>query len=161
MAHSDPASQMVKTIEEKGELAMAIAKNNLELAKDAIGDIFVTITLQAALNDVDLEAVTDKALQDEHWLDRNAWLTHCDVKRIFLELDAMSGELSRAVNALDGPYIGKWIADIVLALYVLSDKLDLILDDCIAHALEVIEARKGKMIGGVFVKEEDLAEAVA
>lgn len=40
---SDPRIQICKTVEELGELASAINKNNLEAAKDGIGDTVVTL----------------------------------------------------------------------------------------------------------------------
>ncbi len=52
---SDLKSQFVKLIEEAGELANAIAKkNDIEFA-DAIGDIFVVLTILAAQNGMDIE----------------------------------------------------------------------------------------------------------
>ena len=40
---ADPRIQICKTVEELGELANAINKNNLEAAKDGIGDTVVTL----------------------------------------------------------------------------------------------------------------------
>ena len=52
---SDLKSQFVKLIEEAGELANAIGKkNDIEFA-DAIGDIFVVLTILAAQNGMDIE----------------------------------------------------------------------------------------------------------
>ena len=52
---SDLKSQFVKLIEEAGELANAIGKkNDIEFA-DAIGDIFVVLTILAAQNGMEIE----------------------------------------------------------------------------------------------------------
>jgi NTP pyrophosphatase (non-canonical NTP hydrolase) len=52
---SDLKSQFVKLIEEAGELANAIGKkNDIEFA-DAIGDMFVVLTILAAQNGMDIE----------------------------------------------------------------------------------------------------------
>ena len=40
---ADPRIQMCKTVEEIGELANSLNKNNLEGAKDGIGDTVVTL----------------------------------------------------------------------------------------------------------------------
>lgn len=42
---SDPKSQMLKLVEELGELASGIAKDNQEEVLDAIGDVFVVLTI--------------------------------------------------------------------------------------------------------------------
>lgn len=52
---SDLKSQFVKLIEEAGELADAIGKNNMEEFSDAIGDMFVVLTIMAAQNGVKIE----------------------------------------------------------------------------------------------------------
>lgn len=52
---SDLKSQFVKLIEEAGELANAIGKkNDIEFA-DAIGDMFVVLTILAAQNGMEIE----------------------------------------------------------------------------------------------------------
>jgi len=79
---ADPRIQMCKTIEELGELASAINKNNLDGAKDGIGDVIVT-------------------------------------------------------------------------LICISMQLDLDFNQCLNYAYNEIKDRKGKMINGVFVKEQD------
>lgn len=52
---SDLKSQFVKLIEEAGELANAIAKNDTHEFADAIGDMFVVLTIMAAQNGVLIE----------------------------------------------------------------------------------------------------------
>lgn len=44
---ADPLAQWTKTMEEATELGVAIANRNREEVKDAIGDIIVTLTMQA------------------------------------------------------------------------------------------------------------------
>jgi len=61
---SDIKSQFVKLIEEAGELANSIAKkNNIEFA-DAIGDMFVVLTIMAAQNGMMIEDCIDGAWQE-------------------------------------------------------------------------------------------------
>lgn len=76
-----PQAQMLKMTEEVGELAHAIARSNIELAKDAIGDCIVVLT-------------------------------------------------------------------------ILSRQLGLNINECVESAYTEIKDRKGKMINGVFIKEE-------
>jgi NTP pyrophosphatase (non-canonical NTP hydrolase) len=51
----DPKTQYIKLLEEIGELAQSILKNDTEEFMDAIGDCVVVLTNLAALNDVKIE----------------------------------------------------------------------------------------------------------
>lgn len=52
---SDPKSQFVKLMEEAGELAQAIAKQRDDEFADAIGDMFVVLTILAAQKEMNIE----------------------------------------------------------------------------------------------------------
>lgn len=52
--HGKPMGQAIKTLEECTELLDAINKGDIEAAKDAIGDVWVTLVMIAAIVDVDL-----------------------------------------------------------------------------------------------------------
>ncbi len=52
---SDVKSQFVKLMEEAGELASGIAKQRDEEIADAIGDMFVVLTIIAAQKSMDIE----------------------------------------------------------------------------------------------------------
>ena len=52
--NSKPMAQAIKTLEETTELLDAINKRSLPEAKDAIGDIVVTLIMVCAVLDVDL-----------------------------------------------------------------------------------------------------------
>lgn len=82
---AQPEKQMLKLVEEVGELAQGLAKGNMDQVIDSIGDVYVVLT-------------------------------------------------------------------------ILSMQLDLDVRHCIKHAYNEIADRKGEMINGVFVKEEDLNE---
>ena len=56
-----PNSQMLKTVEEVGELASALANRDLPEIKDAIGDITVTLVIQAELNGLDFDECVQSA----------------------------------------------------------------------------------------------------
>lgn len=55
IAGSDIKSQFVKLVEETGELAAAIARSDDGEFMDAIGDIFVVITILAAQRGMEVE----------------------------------------------------------------------------------------------------------
>lgn len=50
------------------------------------------------------------------------------------------------------------LGDIFVVLTIYSLQNDLRIDDCIKEAYNTIKDRHGKMIDGVFVKDEDLGE---
>lgn len=48
------------------------------------------------------------------------------------------------------------IGDTLVTIIVLAHQLDLDVTECLSIAYEEIKSRKGKMVNGTFVKEEDL-----
>lgn len=71
--NSTPLAQAIKTVEEVAELLKALSKGDLEEAKDAYGDIIVTLVIGAALLDVDLTKCFEQAY--ETIKDRKGYLT--------------------------------------------------------------------------------------
>jgi len=51
---STPLAQAIKTTEEVAELLKALSKGDMQEARDAYGDVLVTLIVGAALADVDL-----------------------------------------------------------------------------------------------------------
>jgi len=56
-----PIKQALKTLEEVNELCSAIIDNNKEEIKDALGDIMVTILIQATMQNLELEDCLESA----------------------------------------------------------------------------------------------------
>ena len=52
--NSNPRAQVIKTLEEVGELIQAIADNDRQAMIDAYGDILVTLVMGCATADLDL-----------------------------------------------------------------------------------------------------------
>lgn len=61
LPHASRMAQAEKTREEVQELIEAIAADDLDAIRDAIGDIYVTIVIQAAANNMSLTECTDAA----------------------------------------------------------------------------------------------------
>ncbi|PID15752.1 hypothetical protein CSV63_07335 [Sporosarcina sp. P34] len=61
---ADPNKQMLKLMEEVGELSAAIARNNEWETTDAIGDIFVVLTILSMQLGFSLEGCVDSAYQE-------------------------------------------------------------------------------------------------
>lgn len=72
-----------------------------------------------------------------------------------LKLTEEVGELAGAIAKQKNSDIADALGDIQVVLIVLSMQLGFDLDECLEQAYEVIKNRKGKMINGTFVKEED------
>lgn len=63
------------------------------------------------------------------------------------------GELSD--NVCKGRSVADDIGDCIVVLINIAERNGLRLDECLAHAYNDIKDRKGKMVDGIFVKEED------
>lgn len=57
----DASKQMVKLVEEVGELASGLSKNNMEVIKDSLGDVYVVMVILAMRLGVDLQEAIDSA----------------------------------------------------------------------------------------------------
>lgn len=51
---AEPSKQMLKVVEETGEVAAALARNDQDALRDGIGDVVVTLIILAMQNDMDL-----------------------------------------------------------------------------------------------------------
>lgn len=51
---ADSSNQMLKVVEETGEVAAALARNDQDALRDGIGDVAVTIIILALQNDMNL-----------------------------------------------------------------------------------------------------------
>ena len=66
------------------------------------------------------------------------------------------GELANGINKDREGQIIDSIGDIYVVLVILCMQLDLDINGCIKAAYEKIKNRKGKLVDGLFVEEEDL-----
>ena len=76
-----------------------------------------------------------------------------DSKTQYVKLMEEAGELAKALLKNDKPEIVDAIGDMVVVLTNLAKLENLLIEDCVVSAYDVIKNRKGKMIGGTFVKE--------
>ena len=61
---ADPEKQMLKVVEEVGEVAAALARNNKNDLRDGIGDVVVTLVILAMQNDMDLHECLNQAYNE-------------------------------------------------------------------------------------------------
>ena len=72
----------------------------------------------------------------------------------YVKLQEEAGELAKALLKEDQPEVIDAIGDIVVVLTNLAHLKGVTIEQCIADAYKVINARTGKMINGTFVKDE-------
>lgn len=139
---ADPSKQRLKLWEEFGELNAAIARDNQDLIQDSIGDMLVVMAIYCQ----QVGYPKTKEL--------------FDVDVVLLEYyDRMS-----IIEILEQAALGilctkttiKGVQEVITILANMTERLDTSLEECLAAAYDVIKDRKGKMINGVFVKQEDL-----
>ena len=117
--------QRLKLLEEVGETAAAILKNNHEGVKDGIGDIFVVLVI-----------LSDQ-LSEEILFDMNGVAKDDDQYFVFL--------FDNIINPKRLYFSLAYLNDI-------CTKLDLDLTECANLAWNEIKDRKGNTINGVFIK---------
>mgnify|MGYP004532511321 CR=1 FL=1 len=150
---STPQKQFIKLMEEFGELCAGIARNDKEKIKDSIGDCFVVMVILVKQNHIDsiLEKISNlDSFQPAFELDTEEIISETVINLGMLasELIGQNLEIPTNVDSIFGcPF---------LSLKLISRKYNLMLKDCVQAAWDEIKDRKGRMIDGVFVKEEDL-----
>ncbi|HDR1050764.1 MazG-like family protein [Pasteurella multocida] len=146
---STPQKQFLKLMEEFGELCGGVAKGKLDVTKDSIGDCFVVLVIlaQQLKVDIDFEYIFDVTY-------KNLKNTNDDPIVSMVLFSARAGGLANSIGYENDPSFE--LAGMFSLLVLISSKLYLNLTDCAQHAYNQIKDRKGKMIDGVFVKEEDL-----
>ncbi len=74
------------------------------------------------------------------------------------KLEEEVAELRTALEANDGKETIDAIGDATVVLIMQASILGVRFEDCLAEAYEVIKHRKGKLVDGVYYKEEDFAK---
>ncbi len=84
-------SQLNKTFEEAGELFSAINRNNTELMKDAIGDIYVTLLMAESCSNIG--HISDPAYHIIHMMKDLAWGSKVAIKDSMQRLEYVAQDL--------------------------------------------------------------------
>ena len=140
---ADSKKQMLKLYEEFGELASDLAKGNKEVVKDSIGDVVVVLIILAQQQG--LEKISDFNIICNH-------LQESDLMPQASEtIGLISLRVRRIKNEIEEP-----IVRLISYLRTIAKYENLKFEDCLSQAWNEIKDRKGKLIDGVWVKEEDL-----
>ena len=65
------------------------------------------------------------------------------------------GETASAIARKQTDLIADGIGDVVVTLVILAAQYGINIEDCIALAWEEIKDRKGRMVDGIFIKQEE------
>ena len=108
---------------------------------------------------------TDNTFSDlitkiNHWADERN-LKHADPKIQWMRVTEEVGEIRDVLlkpTKFTEPQaaLKDAIGDTLVTIIILAHQLDLDVTECLSIAYEEIKSRKGKMINGTFIKEEDL-----
>lgn len=157
--------QAIKTAEEMAELIIGICKDDIEMIKDAIGDVFVTLVVGAEISRKgsalekfkrvreDWENLLKENIDDPDYVKN--WAGRKEVewaKNIAYEMGYFLGKSS--VNKYSDKGISFIYVYEIIRFY--GERKGLALEECVLSAYNEIKDRKGKMIDGQFIKESDL-----
>lgn len=91
----------------------------------------------------------------EKWsIDRD--LHEADSTKQLLKTFEEAAEIGEALTKNKPEELKDGIGDVIVTLIILAQQQGLSVEECLEYAYNEIKNREGKMVNGVFVKEEDL-----
>lgn len=139
--------QLIKTAEEVAELIIGISKNDIDVIKDSIGDVFVTLVIGNMLN-----KRFDMYKLMESFEKRSL------IKPIKI-IDLVSFNIHYLNLILKNEAYSQFETwGLIEGLTNIADWYELDFVECVESAYNEIAGRKGRVIDGTFVKETDLHE---
>lgn len=136
-------TQRYKIMEEFGELFGAYYRGDLELLKDSLGDIVVTLIIY-----VQQFSKGERNFFEEYW-----WIDKGEFNYLGFHLD----QIAISTNLIWSGASGIWVLrDVVADLKNIALHYGWDLTECVEHAWEEIKDRRGKIVDGKWVKEKDL-----
>lgn len=148
-------AQAIKTVEELSELIKAICKDNKEDIIDSIGDVYVTLVIGNMLDkNIDLSAIilVINTLADK----QNIKKPYAFYKKLLLQ--DMSNDIFDVLESKYEPWV---VEHITARIICITHMYDLDFVECVECAYNTIKDRKGKLVDGMYVKDEDLASGAA
>lgn len=144
----DARTQYTKLIEEQGELAKAIMQKNVggdSGVLDSLGDYQVTLIIYCLIRDIHV----------------TFWKTVINPKEftvedLYMKLVSISSEIIANYNKDLVTNEIRNIENTFQLLSLIAEKYDTTLEDTLEIAYNEIKNRKGKLVNGVFIKEDDL-----
>ena len=140
--------QLIKTAEEVAELIIGISKDDIDLIKDSIGDVFVTLVVGNLISEK--KENLEKIMVDLYEFRQVSYLDS-KFEAIKLLMFVYS-DLMAAEN------YSSWLHEKVNTIIMVAELYNLDFVDCVESAYNEIADRKGVVRDGTFVKESDLNE---
>lgn len=146
---STPKAQMLKLVEECGEVAEAMYRSDIDGVRDGVGDCIVVLTILLAQYGLNCAPVRKaNVLRAAPMIGAESFS--------FAALVAAVGQIaSNIARGKDAEEVADNIHDAACALYALCEIVGLHYDTCVESAYNEIKDRKGRMVDGVFIKEAD------
>lgn len=144
--------QILKLAEEIGELFSGHNKNDVDKIRDSVGDSIVALTnLRKMLNIK--ETLLDTYLESDYIFEEDN--IYNAEEYLFWILRFLGFLSDYGVSGVERTY-SESVNMIFYNLmrYCRAKEIDLI--ECVQYAYDQIKDRKGRMVDGIFVKEEDL-----
>lgn len=139
-------TQRYKIMEEFGELFGSYYRGDLELLKDSLGDIVVTLIIY-----VQQFSSGKRNFFEEFW-----WIDKGKFNYLGFHLD----QIAISTNLIWSGASSIWVLrDVVADLKHIAKHYGWDLIECVEHAWEEIKDRKGKVVDGKWIKEKDLKDA--
>ena len=143
----DARTQYTKLIEEQGELAKAIVQKNIDGDSgvlDSIGDYQVTLIIYCLIRDIHIAF----------------WKTVIDPKeftteKLYMNLVSTSSKIIASYNKGLVTNEIRNIENTFQLLSLIAGKYNTTLEDTLELAYNEIKDRKGRLVNGVFIKEDD------
>lgn len=143
----DARTQYTKLVEEQGELAKAIMQKNVDGDSgvlDSIGDYQVTLIIYCLIRDIHIA----------FWKTVNS--KEFTVENLYMNLVSTSSKIIANYNKGLVTNEIRSIENTFQLLSLIAEKYDTTLEDTLELAYNEIKNRKGRLVNGVFIKEDDL-----
>lgn len=93
------------------------------------------------------------------WAEARNLITGSTPQAQFCKLMEEIGELAEAISKGRVDDVPDAIGDAMVVLTILAAQHEITVEDCLEVAWQQIKDRRGKMVNGCFVKEQDLTQA--
>lgn len=139
-------AQMLKLTEEVGELIEARYYGEKNQFIDAVGDCSVVLIILMAQNNIEFSTIIESG--DNFLVDKT-------YRTLSIDLSIELGKLSSCIaKNKDKKEITTQIKNLFVLLTILALDNSVSLSKCITAAYDEIKNRKGRMVDGVFIREE-------
>lgn len=143
----DARTQYTKLIEEQGELAKAIVQKNIDGDSgvlDSIGDYQVTLIIYCLIRDIHI-AFWKTVINPKEFT----------TEKLYMNLVSTSSKIIASYNKGLVTNEIRNIENTFQLLSLVAGKYDTTLEDTLELAYNEIKDRKGRLVNGVFIKEDD------